>query len=98
MGALWSGLLLIVGPLIYKIAAAIGLGFVTYTGVDFVMTYLENYVHSNLSGAAPNIVAMLGLLGVDRAVSLIFSAVAVRATLSGWTAIGKRSSIWKTPG
>lgn len=85
---LMSALLLLVEPIISKILGALGVGFVSYLGVQGLLSYLEGQIASSLSGTSSDIVQILGLMGFGKAVSIVLSALSVRATLAGMNSAG----------
>lgn len=88
MRFLMGALLLIVEPVISRIIAALGIGFVSYLGVQGLLTYLENQIASSLAGTSSDIVQILGLMGLGKAMSIVLSALSVRATLAGMNSTG----------
>ena len=55
---------------------ALGLGVVTYKGIGSVIDTLKGNVISNLNGLPLDMVGLLGYLWVDKAITVIFSAIA----------------------
>lgn len=65
----------VIGVLGFKLMAALGLSFVTYTAVlPEVKQYLANYMNQLPEQA----VTMIGVLGVDIAMVMVISALVVR--------------------
>lgn len=93
-------LLDLVKSLVLKTLTVLGVGAVTYVGVNFVIGELKDYVLANFVTAPVLVQHILGLLKVDVAINIIFSAVAMRLTLAGVSktkdTIGSR--VWKKPG
>jgi len=94
---IWTFITSIIGPSVKKILVALGVSFVTYTGMDVAMDSLKNYVFSTLAGAPTSVVQMLGLLEVDSAINIVFSAIAFRAVLAGFKAGKKTTHPWSNP-
>lgn len=67
--------------IIVKLIAALGVGFLVYTGVDALLDSTLGSLQSQLSGAAANVLAVLGMLRIDQAITVVFSAMAARLTL-----------------
>lgn len=80
---LWGGLLNILGTLVGRIIAAVGVGVVTYTGVSSSLDWLKNQAVSSLQMLDPQVVGLLGVLKVGVFISIISSAVMARLLLSG---------------
>lgn len=90
-----------VGP--WAIQALIGLGVstVTYTGMTFATNSLQSHIYTEIGGLPADLVNMLGLMGVHTGINIIFSAIAARAALAGWSANQRRQNrfqLWNAPG
>lgn len=83
VAVLWGGLLNILGTLVGRIIAAIGVGVVTYTGVSSSLDWLKTQAVSSLHMLDPQVVGLLGVLKVGVFISIISSAVMARLLLSG---------------
>lgn len=57
-----------------KILISLGFGFVTYTGFDLVLEYAKNYLFAAFDSLPLPTLQLLGLLGIDQLISLLFSA------------------------
>lgn len=84
LGALIAGALLnIAGSLVSRVLTALGLGVVSYVGMNTTLTWLKtNFVTSALA-LPPTVLTVMGLLGVGKMVSMVCSALLVRMTLQG---------------
>lgn len=99
MGAFWSAFMLLIGPIVYKVGTALGVGFVTYVGVSSLAGALRSHVEARFGSLPAQMLDMLALLEVDTAFGLMLSALSVRATLAGWNHLGrKRAQVWRKPG
>nr|WP_315489898.1 DUF2523 domain-containing protein [uncultured Rhodoferax sp.] len=76
-------LLAIAGSIALQIFVGLGIGVVTYAGIDTAIGWLKAGAVSALLGLPPEIVGMLSLMKVGSCVSMVFSALAIRITLSG---------------
>lgn len=84
LGALIAGAILnIVGSLISRALVALGLGVVSYVGINTTMTWLKTNFVTSAMGLDSVTLTVMGLLGVGKMVSMVFSALVVRATLQG---------------
>lgn len=81
LGAFIQGASTLVG----RILIALGFGYVSYTGISTALDYAESQVISNLQGLPSVAVQIASATKVDVAVSIIFSAIAVRLLLQGLT-------------
>nr|WP_315848080.1 DUF2523 domain-containing protein [uncultured Rhodoferax sp.] len=84
LGALIAGALLnIAGSLVARVLTALGLGVVSYVGINTTLTWLKTNFLSSVMSLDPTAIAVMSLLGVGKMVSMVFSALVVRATLQG---------------
>lgn len=79
----------IIVPLVVKVLVALGFGFVTYTGVQLLLDTVLNAIQAQFAStgfeAARN---LLGYMNVDKAITMMVSAITIRATLRGLQAGG----------
>jgi hypothetical protein len=73
-------LLAIAERLALRVAAALGVGVVAYSGVSALLTAVKSAILGSFTG---DIAAILGLVGVGVALNVIFSAYVVKFTLVG---------------
>jgi hypothetical protein len=64
----------ILPALVWMIVRTLGIGFVTYSGVDFVADQFSGYLFSVLSGMPENILMIMSRAGVDVAIKMIIAA------------------------
>ena len=69
-------------PMLFRLLSAVGVGWVSYNGIDALMNNLEGVVHSQFAGLPTAIVQIAALLKVDVFINIIFSAYAVRFALA----------------
>lgn len=76
-------------PLVIKVMAALGLGFVTYTGVNLLLDTIGADIQSQFASISlQGLQELLAYMNVDVAITMMLSAVVVRATLKGLGAGG----------
>ena len=85
LASLLGGLISIAGTLAGRALIAVGFGFVSYTGITTALTAFKNDVISHLGALSASTVNVLGMLKVDVAISILFSALAARLVLQGLT-------------
>lgn len=84
LGPLIGGVLLsIAGSLVARVLTALGVGVVAYVGINTTLGWLKTSFVSSVMTLDPMALSVLQLLGVGRMVSMIFSAMIIRATLQG---------------
>lgn len=72
--SLLGGLLTIAGSMVGRVLIALGMGYVSYSGFDLVVTWLLDQIKADLGAMPADVVSFLGFLWVDRAISMVFSA------------------------
>jgi hypothetical protein len=80
LGALGRLLVGLVGPVVAKVLAKLGLGFVVYTGASAVLQTLTGYIQTTMGQLSSDMVGYLNLAGFSDVVSIITAAVTVRLT------------------
>lgn len=86
LGAIFGGAILnVVGSVVGRALVALGVGAVSYVGVNASISFLKAQALSAISTLPPNIVSMLSLLKVGVALNIVISAILVRLTLNGLT-------------
>jgi len=89
--ALLGGLLTIVGSVVGRVLLALGLSYVTFSGFDLTITWLQDQIKSDIGSMPADVVSFFGYLWLDKAIGVIFSAysAALLIKLAGGTAITK---------
>lgn len=77
-----AGLLLnICGSLVGRALLALGMGFVTYRGMDASIGWLLSGIKADAASLPAEVVRFLAFLWVDKAISMIFSAYSAAALI-----------------
>jgi hypothetical protein len=83
LAALVGGLGLAVTSFVGRVLVALGVSYVTYTGLSAILTTVEAQV-SSAFGALPAVaIAILGTLQLDTCVNIYLSAFAARLVIMG---------------
>lgn len=94
MSLLWAQIALFLGsvivPIVKKIFVLLGFTFVIYTGLRGIYAQLESLITSQLGTLPSDVISILGIMQIDTAFSLIFSAALTKLTLQGWSALTDR--------
>ena len=89
---MWGGLAAFIfslcTPLVVRILAALGLGMVSYLGLNVLVTTLIDHVTSSYSGIGATTAQLLNLCGFGAAVSIIGSGLITKAGLMAVSKIG----------
>jgi len=81
--SLLGGLLSIAGSMVGRVLLALGIGFVTYKGVDVSTAFLVDQIKSNMAGLPIEILNFLAFCWVDKALGMIFSTWTACIAVSG---------------
>ncbi len=81
--ALGSLLLQLVGSMAGRALIGLGVGVVTYSGLNTTIGWLKSQAVGALLGLGPEVVGILGMLKVGQCISIIFSAMLARALING---------------
>ena len=73
----------IVAGLVFRALASLGFAYVTYVGINFLITTTKTYIVGLFSAVPPELAALLGMAKFDVAVNIVISAVIARLMLSG---------------
>jgi hypothetical protein len=85
IAAILGGLIQVAATLVGRVLIALSVGYVTYTGVSILVDSVKADVIANFSSLDSNILTTLGVLQVDTAITMVFSAITARLILSGLT-------------
>jgi ABC-type phosphate transport system permease subunit len=85
IAALLGGLVQAAGTLVGKVLLSLGIGYVTYSGVDTSIAWVQGQFLTGLSGLPAVTVGLLGILKVGVIVSMLTSAITARLVLKGLT-------------
>lgn len=95
LAAIFGNMLLgIAGSLVAQVLVGLGVGVVTYTGTDMAVTWLKTSAVAAFQGLPGEVIGMLSLMKVGSCISMVFSALVVRMTISG-IASGSKSFVKK---
>jgi hypothetical protein len=79
--ALLGGLASVMGSLVGRAIIALGIGYVTYKGLDVAVGSMKDLVIANVRGLPSQALAFVSYLYVDKALSMIMSAVVISLSL-----------------
>lgn len=81
-------------PLAKKLLSALGIGAVSYVGINFVIDSARAELMSNMAGIPLDIAQLMGLYKFDIAINIVIAAVTTRMVLAGVNKLsGTRKSI-----
>ncbi|VXC33693.1 DUF2523 domain-containing protein [Pseudomonas sp. 9Ag] len=74
---------MIVKPLVMMVLRVLGIGMVSYLGINFVIGEAKDYMLTNMGNVAQSIQLILGLAKIDVALNMYFAAITTRMVLTG---------------
>ncbi len=80
---LFSMLSAVVGPLVKSVLRLLGIGLITYTGINLVINEAKDAIVGKFGSLPPEIGALLGLAQVDVAINIYFAAIVTRMLING---------------
>jgi hypothetical protein len=95
-GAIAVFVMSLIGPLVGYVVKALGIGLVTYLGLELVFGMIETYIFTQYSGLPVTIVQILNLLGIHSAMKIILSTLS--ACVAYKSLIASTGMVWKKPG
>lgn len=80
-----GGLISVTGTIVGRVLVALGVGVVTYTGVQAGIDSILANLDSAIAGVPADILGLLGFMKVGEALNIIISAMSARMLLNGLT-------------
>lgn len=81
LGALIQG----AGTLVGRVLLSLGIGYVTYTGLDTSLDWLKVQIQTSFNALPPEAIQILSALKVGAGISVLISALSARLVLNGLT-------------
>lgn len=79
--ALMGALATAMGSFIGRAVLALGIGFVTYKGIDISMGVMKDMALDGVRGLPADALNLVGYLWIDKAITVVFSAVAAAMSM-----------------
>lgn len=90
-----GGLLLyITTGVVFRALVALGMGYMTYTGITSLLAYIKSEMLAAFGGLPPQIFSLLAYMQVGTAFNIILSACVVRLTLRGMNTATGAITVW----
>lgn len=83
-----GGLSAIIVHLCVKVLFALGIGYVTFNGVNTLMDYARNQLQSYIGALPPEMLQIVGLMNIDIYINMVISAMVIKLGFKGVTAAG----------
>lgn len=91
LGVLYKG----AGSLVGQVLISLGIGYVTYSGLDVSLDWLKSQIAGSFAAFPPEVLQILSALKVGSGLSVILSALAARMALDGVTSGSVRKMVQK---
>lgn len=78
-----------IGPLLKRALVAIGIGTITYSGLDVAFASARDLVISNYGAMGAATAGLVSLAGVGQAIGIILGALSARVALTVLSRLGK---------
>jgi len=85
VGLIWGGFGQVLKNLVGRVLVALGISYVTYQGVDALISGLKASALENFANIPPEILGIIGLARIGESLSVIISALAAKYALQGLT-------------
>lgn len=85
VAAIIGALVQAAGTLVGKVLLSLGIGYVTYSGIDTSIAWVQAQFLTGLTGLPAATVGLMGILKVGVIVSMLTSAITARMVLKGLT-------------
>lgn len=83
IAAVWGALIPMLGTMVGRILVSLGIGYVSYTGIDTALSFAKSQFLAGMAGAPAVALQLAGTMKVGVCVSMLLSAVAARLVLAG---------------
>lgn len=83
LAALGGVLINITATLVGRVFLALGLGVVSYSGVNASLEWLKAQALASFQNLPPEVVGMLSVMRVGQCISIVASAILARAVING---------------
>jgi cell division protein FtsX len=78
-----------IGPLVKKALVALGLGTITYAGLDVAFNAAKAEVVNNFGATAADSLSLINLAGVGQAIGIVLGALSARVGMAVLSRIGR---------
>lgn len=85
-------------PIVKMVLRALGVGVVSYIGINLILEQAKDHIVSSFGSASPALQGIMGLAKIDVAVNIYLAAVTTRLVLAGMDKLTGRMSKMRTTG
>lgn len=95
IAALLGGLAQAAASLVGRVLIALSIGFIVYQGVDVAVEACKDLIFQHLGSTGATVTNILGMLNIDKAIEVVFSAISARLVLNGLTSGSIKKMVYK---
>ncbi|MES1983231.1 MAG: DUF2523 domain-containing protein [Pseudomonadota bacterium] len=89
MASIGSFLAMIAAPVAKRVLTGLGVGVITYAGLDSALGVIQNAVINNLGGMSGDLANFFALAGGNQVIGITLGALAARVTMATLTRLGR---------
>lgn len=82
ISALLGGFRFVAGSLAVQVLVGLGIGVISYTGMDISLTYLKGQAINNIGGLPADLIGLLGFMKVGNFINIVTSAMVARMSMT----------------
>lgn len=86
----------IAAPIAKMVLRALGVGVVSYVGINVILGQAKDYIISSIGSASPAMQAIMGLAKLDIAINIYLAAVTTRLVLAGMDKVSGKFTKMRT--
>jgi len=95
IAALLGGLVSAAGSLVGRVLIALGVGFVTYQGLDVSLNFIKTQTLATISSLPAEIFQIVSTLQLGTSINIMASAYAAKMVIAGLTSGAVKKMVWK---
>lgn len=95
IAALLGGLVSAAGSLVGRVLIALGVGFVTYQGLDVTLAFIKTQTLNAVSSLPVEVFQIASTLQVGTAINILASAYVAKMTIAGLTSGAVKKMVWR---
>jgi len=95
IAALLGGLVSAAGSLVGRVLIALGVGFVSYQGLDVMLGFVKTQTLAQLGGLTGEALQVVATMQIGTAVNILASAYTARMTIAGLTSGAVKKMVFK---
>jgi len=95
IGSLLGALIQAAGTIAGRVLISLGIGFVSFQGIDASILWAKSMVIANISSAGANTIAAASAMKIGTCISILTSALTARLMLNGLTGGTLKKLVYK---